>query len=205
MTTETRPQTVVVVDDDDAMRDSLVWLLKSHGMSVVPFASAEAFLVGYPEAVGCVVLDVRMPGKSGMELYQEIAQRPDAPPVVFVTGHGDIQMAVSMLKKGAADFIEKPYNEKAIVTLIEQCLRQERERDVRRRQLAEIAQRLASLTAREREVMDRIIAGRLNKQIADELGISIKTVEVHRGRVMEKMVVSSVAELVQCIMGLRGS
>jgi FixJ family two-component response regulator len=200
-------QTVIVVDDDDAMRDSLVWLLKPLGVAVSAYASAEAFLADYaPERIrGCIVLDIRMPGMNGLELYEQIARHPAAPPVIFITGHGDIPMAVEALKKGAADFIEKPFNDKEIVALIERCLAKERvERDERRRG-ADTAQRLASLTTREREVMERILSGRLNKQIADELDISIKTVEVHRARVMEKMAANSVAELVQCVMAAKKS
>jgi FixJ family two-component response regulator len=126
-------------------------------------------------------------------------------PIIFVTGHGDVPMAVSALKKGAADFIEKPFNDKEILRLIEQCLAADREQFSQRRRHAEIGRRIASLTLREREVMDLIAAGRLNKQIADDLGISIKTVEVHRARVMDKMEVRSLAELVQCVMESPGS
>jgi FixJ family two-component response regulator len=198
-------QTVIIVDDDDAMRDSLVWLLKPLGITVSAYASAETFLAGYePERIhGCIVLDIRMPGMNGLELYEQIARHPAAPPVIFITGHGDIPMAVEALKKGAADFIEKPFNDKDIVALIERCLAKERvERDARRHG-ADAAQRLASLTAREREVMECILSGRLNKQIADELGISIKTVEVHRARVMEKMAAGSVAQLVQQVIAAK--
>lgn len=198
-------QTVYLVDDDDAMRDSLVWLLQGRGLSVRPYSSAETFLAEWKpgQMRGCIVLDIRMPGMSGLELYELISTKPLPPPVIFVTGHGDVPMAVSALKKGAADFIEKPFNDKEIAALVEQCLERDRAQRAEREREAGLAQRLAHLTAREREVMDRIIAGRLNKQIADDLGISIKTVEVHRARVMEKMGAGSVAELVQSVMAAK--
>lgn len=197
----TRDQCVFVVDDDEAMRDSMAWLLEANGLTVRMFASAAAFLNAYHEDMaGCLVLDVRMPGMNGLELHERLQGLHSTLPVIFVTGHGDVPMAVSALKKGAADFIEKPFNNKEILGLIEQCLAVEREQFSQRRRRAEIDKRLASLTPREREVMELMSAGRLNKQIADELGISIKTVEVHRGRVMDKMEVRSLAELVQCVM-----
>ncbi|MCB1960990.1 MAG: response regulator transcription factor [Rhodocyclaceae bacterium] len=194
-------QTVYIVDDDDALRDSLVWLLESNAHRVEQFASAEAFLAAFHgDMAGCVVLDVRMPGMSGLELYERLRERHARMPVVFITGHGDVQMAVSMLKKGAVDFIEKPFSDRDMLKLIDQCLATERENRERLRQDAAVQRRLEQLTSRETEVLELIIAGRLNKQIADDLGISIKTVEVHRARVMEKMEVRSLAELVQSVM-----
>jgi FixJ family two-component response regulator len=197
----TNQQTVFIVDDDEAMRDSLAWLLESNGLRVRSFESGEAFLDAWrADMAGCLVLDVRMPGISGLELHERLQALNSPLPIIFVTGHGDVPMAVSALKKGAADFIEKPFNDKEILRLIEQCLATDREQQSRRRRYAEISGRLAALTPREREVMDLMAAGRLNKQIADDLGISIKTVEVHRSRVMDKMEVRSVAELVQLVM-----
>ncbi|MCB1939510.1 MAG: response regulator transcription factor [Rhodocyclaceae bacterium] len=194
-------QTVYIVDDDDALRDSLVWLLESNAHHVEQYASAEAFLAAYHgEMAGCIVLDVRMPGMSGLELYERLRERHARLPVVFITGHGDVQMAVSMLKKGAVDFIEKPFSDRDMLKLIDQCLATERENRDRLRQDAAVERRLEHLTQREMEVLELIIAGRLNKQIADDLGISIKTVEVHRARVMEKMEARSLAELVQSVM-----
>ena len=194
-------QFVFIVDDDEAMRDSLAWLLESNGLRVRSFESGEAFLDAWrADMAGCLVLDVRMPGISGLELHERLQALNSPLPIIFVTGHGDVPMAVSALKKGAADFIEKPFNDKEILRLIEQCLATDREQQSRRRRYAEISGRLAALTPREREVMDLMAAGRLNKQIADDLGISIKTVEVHRSRVMDKMEVRSVAELVQLVM-----
>nr|WP_114649968.1 response regulator transcription factor [Pseudothauera hydrothermalis] len=191
-------QIIYVVDDDEALRDSLVWLLESNGYRVSAYESAEAFLSGYSaQWIGCLVLDVRMPGMSGLELFEELGRRRCTLPVIFITGHGDVPMAVSALKKGAVDFIEKPFSDRDMLGLIEQCLTTEREQRAKRRQEADTARRLAQLTQREREVLDLIVVGKLNKQIADVLGISIKTVEVHRARVMEKMGVHSLAELVQ--------
>jgi len=143
---------------------------------------------------------VRMPGMSGLELYERLRERHTTLPVVFITGHGDVPMAVSVLKKGAVDFIEKPFSDTDMLRLIDHCLTTERENRERLRQDAAVARRLDQLTGREMEVLELIIAGRLNKQIADDLGISIKTVEVHRARVMEKMEANSLAELVQSVM-----
>ena len=194
-------QTIYVVDDDEAVRDSLVWLLESRHYRVESFASADAFLAAYDaDMAGCLVLDVRMPGMSGLELYERLHHRHATLPVIFITGHGDVPMAVDALKQGAVDFIEKPFSDRQMLSLIENCLSDERESRDRVRQDADVARHLDLLTARELEVLDLIIAGRLNKQIADELGISIKTVEVHRARVMEKMQARSVAELVQSVM-----
>jgi FixJ family two-component response regulator len=193
-------QTIYVVDDDEALRDSLLWMLESNGYRATGFDSAEAFLAAYrPAMAGCLVLDVRMPGMSGLELFEELRTRHATLPVVFITGHGDVPMAVLALKKGASDFIEKPFNDKEMLTLVEQCLARDRESRGRLLQEADVARRLTQLTARETEVLHLIVAGRLNKQIADDLGISIKTVEVHRARVMEKMGAHSLAELVQAV------
>ncbi|MBS0544416.1 MAG: response regulator transcription factor [Proteobacteria bacterium] len=191
-------QLIYVVDDDEALRDSLVWMLESSGYAVRTFDSAESFLEVYADDMrGCIVLDVRMPGMSGLEMFDELGRRHCTLPVIFITGHGDVPMAVSALKKGAVDFIEKPFSERDMLRLIEQCLTQERASRGKRLLEADTARRLEHLTQREREVLDLIIAGKLNKQIADVLGISIKTVEVHRARVMEKMGANSLAELVQ--------
>ncbi|MDR2880679.1 MAG: response regulator [Azoarcus sp.] len=191
-------QQVFVVDDDDPQRDSLVWLLESHGYTVRAFSSARDFLAVWDEnLVGCLLLDVRMPDMSGPELFEELARRHSALPVIFITGHGDVPMAVSVLKKGAADFIEKPFSSEEMLQIIGNCLVRESEEREHRRTRADTTQRLAQLTTREREVLELVIAGKLNKQIADVLGISIKTVEVHRARVMDKMGVSTVASLIR--------
>jgi FixJ family two-component response regulator len=195
---------VHIVDDDEAMRDSLKWLLESRGLKVELYPSGEAFLGAFNgDLRGCVVLDVRMPGMSGMDLYARLRARASTLPVVFITGHGDVPMAVSALKKGAADFIEKPFNDQDMLKLIESCMKQDRAAAATRAEQASLAQNLESLTQREHEVLSLIVAGKLNKQIADDMGISIKTVEVHRSRVMEKMGANSVAELVQLVLKSR--
>ena len=194
-------QCVYIVDDDEAMRDSLQWLIESQGLAVRTFAAAERFLAACGDAMaGCIVLDVRMPGMSGLELYEKMNLRRCTLPVIFITGHGDVPMAVSALKKGAVDFIEKPFNDKELLRVIGQCLERESATREQRQREGEAARRLAGLTEREREVMDLVLAGKLNKQIADGLNISIKTVEVHRARIMDKMGVRSVAELVQAVL-----
>jgi FixJ family two-component response regulator len=192
---------VYVVDDDEAIRDSLKWLLESRGLQIELYPSGEAFLAAFDSGYcGCLVLDVRMHGMSGLDLYEHLHARGSTLPVIFITGHGDVPMAVSALKRGAADFIEKPFNDRDMLALIEACMEQDRSAAARRAENATVAQRRESLTQREREVLGLIVAGKLNKQIADELGISIKTVEVHRSRVMEKMGANSVAELVQLVL-----
>ena len=199
-------QRIYIIDDDEAMRDSLVWLLESQGLAVSSYAAAEDFLAACGEEMaGCIVLDVRMPGMSGLELYEKLNARRCSLPVIFITGHGDVPMAVSALKKGAVDFIEKPFNDKELLRVIGECLERERTTRAQRLREGEAGRRLASLTEREREVMDLVLAGKLNKQIADVLNISIKTVEVHRARIMDKMAVRSVAELVQAVMPHRST
>jgi FixJ family two-component response regulator len=199
-------QRVYIVDDDEAMRDSLAWLLESQGLAVSSYAAAEDFLAACGEDMaGCIVLDVRMPGMSGLELYEKLNARRCSLPVIFITGHGDVPMAVSALKKGAVDFIEKPFNDKELLRVIGECLERERTTRAQRLREGEAGRRLASLTEREREVMDLVLAGKLNKQIADVLNISIKTVEVHRARIMDKMAVRTVAELVQAAMPHRST
>jgi RNA polymerase sigma factor (sigma-70 family) len=188
---------VYVVDDDEALRDSLRWLLESAGYRTTTFSTAERFLAAYrPGVASCLLLDVRMPGLTGLELQEELNRRGQPLPIIFITGHGDVPMAVKAVKNGAFHFLEKPFNDAQLLQLIEQAahggpaLAQQAERQC-------AAAKLARLTQREREVLDLVVSGRKNKQIAEELGISVKTVEAHRARAMEKMEVSSVAELVQ--------
>lgn len=198
LSSEAPDQCIFIVDDDEALRDSLVWLFESSGYRVCAYESSEVFLDAYQaDMTGCLVLDVRMPGMSGLELFEVLRQRHCTLPVIFITGHGDVPMAVAAVKRGAVDFIEKPFVDRDMLGLIEESLAREREGRQQRLLEAETARRLGDLTHREREVLDLIIAGKLNKQIADLLGISIKTVEVHRARVMEKMGANSLAELVQ--------
>jgi len=194
---------VYVVDDDEAVRDSLQFLLEPS-YRVNTFDSAEAFLRGYdPKAIACLILDVRMPGMSGLQLQEELLALGSHLPIVFVTGHGDVPMAVTTMKKGAADFIEKPFEQAALKGLVERMLSRAREDAARieREQLNSAL--LAKLTAREQQVLERIVAGRLNKQIADDLGISIKTVEAHRANIMDKLNAGTVADLMRVALGTR--
>ena len=192
---------IYVVDDDDAFRDSLRWLLESSGYRVATYPSAATFLENYRlESGACVVLDVRMPGTSGLELQQEISRRGRSIPVIFVTGHGDVPMAVQAIKHGAFDFIEKPFKDEVLLALIEKATKSDAALRVEDAQRQSTAARLATLTQREREIMECVVAGKRNKAIAEELGISVKTVEIHRSRVMEKMGAESLAALIQMVM-----
>jgi two-component system response regulator DctR len=187
---------VYIVDDDEAIRDALAWLFQSRGVTVETFASAEAFLDGWSaERRGCLVLDIRMDGMTGLELFDRLLHQDSRLPVIFLTGHGDVPMAVSALKKGARDFIEKPFNDNELVDKVIEALTwdaSQRESDA---DAASLAARLASLTLRERQVMDLVLAGKLNKVIADDLGITMRTVEVHRAHAFEKMGVRTAVEL----------
>lgn len=193
--------TVHVIDDDDALRDSLRWLLEGHDFAVEAHDSAAHFLARLPLAGHCVILlDVRMPGMTGMQLQDQLLKRGMAAPIIFITGHGDVPMAVEAVKKGAFDFLEKPFNDEHLIALIRRAAAESGRHaggDTSTFEPGKSLQRLNSLTAREREVLDHVVAGQLNKSIADELGISIKTVEAHRARVMEKMQARSLAELIQ--------
>lgn len=191
------PPVILVVDDDPSMRKSMARLLSSAGFAVKIFASAAEFLdSGLPGGPACLVLDVKMPGKSGLDLQEEMAARGIFLPIVFITGHGTVPMSVRAMKGGALDFLEKPFDRRTLLSAIAKAVEKDRQARRDRGELAEIERRVASLTPREREVLEGVVAGRLNKQIAGGLGIAEKTVKVHRGRVMEKMRVSSVAELV---------
>jgi len=189
---------VFVVDDDPAMRDSLRWLIESTGLSVETFADAHTFLARVrPDLPGCLVLDVRMPGMSGLDLQAELARRGVGLPTIVVTGHAEVPMAVRAVKAGAIDFIEKPFSDQLLLDRVRQGIEMDRlERDGRARR-ADVLRRMSLLTQREREVLDLVVAGRANKEIAATLRLSPKTVEVHRSHVMEKMQASSVAELVR--------
>jgi FixJ family two-component response regulator len=192
------PLDVAVVDDEDSIRFLVETLLGRVGISCATYASAEAFLAGFdPEKVGCIVLDLHLPGVNGLELQELLNRRGIDIPVIVFTAQGSIPKAVAALKNGAVDFIEKPFDNRDLVGRIRDYVAQERRKRARGRIHDAASARLASLTAREREVMDRIVAGRLNKHIADELGICIKTVEFHRSKIMQKIGVHSVAELVQ--------
>jgi len=192
------PSTVYIVDDDEAVRDSLRWLLEANGYRVRAYQSAESFLEEYdPDQVGVLIADVRMPGMSGLELQEQLLARKAPLPIVFITGHGDVPMAVSTMKKGAIDFLEKPFNESDLREIVARMLEQASQRVSQAQAQRDHEAMLARLTAREQQVLERIVAGRLNKQIADDLGISIKTVEAHRANIMEKLEVTTVADLMK--------
>lgn len=191
---------VHVVDDDDAIRDALAWLLRSRGVAARTWPSAEAFLAGCSDAMrGCIVLDVRMEGMSGVELFDHLLAHGNRLPVIFLTGHGDVPLAVAALKKGAFDFVEKPFNDNDLVDRIVAAVRHDASEQERLESEASVAARLAGLTARERQGMERVLAGDYNKTIADALGIAVRTVEVHRARIFEKMGVRSAVELAQLL------
>lgn len=197
---------IYIVDDDDAFRDSLHWLLESAGYRVAMFPSAERFLAAYQAGGGtCLLLDVRMTGLSGIELQAELNRRGDGIPIIFITGHGDVPMAVEAVKKGAFDFIEKPFANNRLLKTIERAAAMGAPARNEQAQRQAAAARLRTLTEREREVLDLVAVGRRNKQIAEELGISIKTVEAHRARAMEKMGAASVAEVVRAMLSSKAS
>jgi FixJ family two-component response regulator len=191
--------TVFLVDDDDAVRRALTRLIKSAGYQVQSFASAREFLDGHPQPAGpaCLVLDVRMTGLNGLDLQNELQAMNANLPIVFITGHGDIPMSVKAMKAGAVDFLRKPVKDVQLLGAIEQALARAMRENAERMQLESIQSRVETLTPREREVMALVVRGLLNKQIAHDLGTVEKTIKVHRARVMQKMGVSSVAELVR--------
>ena len=194
--------TVYVVDDDEAVRDSLQWLLEGKDYRVRCFDSAETFLARYdPREVACLIVDIRMGGMTGLELQDRLLERNSPLPIVFITGHGDVPMAVNTMKKGALDFIQKPFNEEELMVLVERMLDRAREAFTGHQQAASRDALLSKLTSREAQVLERIVAGRLNKQIADDLGISIKTVEAHRANIMEQLGANTVADLLQIALG----
>ncbi|HEY7805260.1 MAG TPA: response regulator transcription factor [Orrella sp.] len=198
MTLPPTASTVYIVDDDEAVRDSLRWLLEANTYRVKAFASAEAFLSEYREDnPGVLIVDVRMPGMSGLQLQEELLARNSHMPVVFITGHGDVPMAVNTMKKGAVDFLEKPFNETDLRDIVSRMFEIANENLQKQQTKREHEAMLGRLTAREQQVLERIVAGRLNKQIADDLGISIKTVEAHRANIMEKLQVTTVADLMK--------
>jgi FixJ family two-component response regulator len=194
--------TVYVVDDDEAVRDSLQWLLEGKDYRVRCFDSGETFLGRYdPKEVACLIVDIRMGGMTGLELQERLIERKSPLPVVFITGHGDVPMAVDTMKKGALDFIQKPFEEEQLVTVVERMLGVAKESFSESSQAASRHALISKLTTRETQVLERIVAGRLNKQIADDLGISIKTVEAHRANIMEKLNANTVADLLKIALG----
>ena len=198
MTTE--GATVYIVDDDASVRKALARSIQAAGLNVKTFSSAREFLdQGLARGPGCLVLDVRMPGLSGLDLQAELNRRNVQTPVIFITGHGDIPVTVKAMKGGAADFLPKPFKVKDLLRVIQEALKKDERLQASRAENTEVQRRIQTLTPREREVLGLVVKGLLNKQIAAELGAAERTVKVHRGRVMKKMQVQSVAELVRAV------
>jgi FixJ family two-component response regulator len=197
---------IYVVDDDPAVRDALGLLLQSVGLQCTLFDSALAFLDAYePARHSCLVADIRMPGLSGLELQERLNEQRAEVPIIFITGHGDVPMAVNAMKSGAADFIQKPFRDQDLLDRIHKALDQDKERRAARAQQKIIRERIASLTPREAEVMQRVVKGQANKVIAMDLGVSQRTVELHRARVMHKLKMRSLAQLVNAVGPVMGS
>lgn len=185
-----------IVDDDEAIRDALSWLLKSRGIASRCYASGEEFLAAWSPALsGCIVLDMRMTGMTGLDCFEQLQARNASLPVIFLTGHGDVPLAVSTLKKGAFDFFEKPLNDNDLATRIGEAIAFHGTQRARSASLDSVKKRLDSLTNRERQIMELVLLGKLNKIIADELNISMRTVEVHRANLFDKMRVKTAVEL----------
>jgi FixJ family two-component response regulator len=202
MTPIPKKGTVYVVDDDEAVRDSLQWLLEGKDYRVRCFESAESFLSRYDaREVACLIVDIRMGGMTGLELQNRLIENRSPLPIVFITGHGDVPMAVDTMKKGAMDFIQKPFKEEQLLGLVERMLDHATEAFADYQVAQNRDALIARLTLRESQVLERIVAGRLNKQIADDLGISIKTVEAHRANIMEKLNANTVADLLKIALG----
>ena len=197
---------IMVVDDDPAVRSAMRALLKSVGLDSALFASAQEFLDAYqPSQAGCLVLDIRMPGMSGLELQEQLNLRGAIIPVIFMTGHGDVPMAVEAMQHGAFDFLQKPFRDQELLDRIQRAVAQDAELRATLSEHSKIRSCLESLTAREREVLDLMTLGKQNKAIAQDLGVSPRTVEIHRARVMEKMSAQSIAELVHMMLNLKAS
>jgi FixJ family two-component response regulator len=192
--------TVFVIDDDPSLRKSLSRLLRSAGHAVETFASAEEFLAReHFDGIGCIILDVQMPGLSGMDLQVELSKAETSMPIVFITGHGDIPMSVEAMRKGAVHFLTKPFDGNDLLRAIGEAIQKDRKAKAERAEIHDLRNRLSLLTPREYEILRYVITGMLNKQIAFQLNIAEKTVKIHRGRVMEKLRVDSVAELVRLV------
>ena len=198
--------TVFIVDDDEPVRSALRLLMKSVGHATATFGSAQEFLVGYSnQQPGCLVLDVRMPGMSGMQLQQELNRRGATIPVVFITGHGDVPMAVEAMQSGAFDFVQKPFDDRELLDRVVKALAADAIMRAQQIEVDSIRKLLATLTPREREVLGLMVAGKLNKTMAAQLNLSQRTVEVHRSRVMEKMHARSLAQLIRMILAVEGA
>jgi FixJ family two-component response regulator len=195
---------VMVVDDDSGVRNAMRSLLKSVGLESALYASAQEFLAAYqPAQPGCLVLDIRMPGMSGLELQQQLNLRGAVIPVIFMTGHGDIPMAVEAMQHGAFDFLQKPFRDQDLLDRIQRAIAKDAEQRQSLGEHERIKSHLETLTAREREVPDLLTQGKQNKAIAQDLGVSPRTIEIHRARVMEKMAAQSVAQLVRMMLDLQ--
>ena len=198
MTSSTEDAVVNVVDDDEAVRDSIRLLLQTVGLTAHCFADAQSFLDAYePDQVACIVLDIRMPGMSGLDLQEVLNERRCTQPIIFITGHGDIPMAVQAMRNGAADFIQKPFRDQDLIDCIHKALGSARTVHAAQENIGDLRQQYETLTSREREVFERVASGLANKQIAFELDVSQRTVEIHRAHVMEKLNARNLAELVR--------
>jgi FixJ family two-component response regulator len=203
MTKATTEPTVFIVDDDQEVREAIQLLMESVGLTARSFDSAQAYLEQFdPTRPGCLVLDVRMKGMSGLDLQQRLTQAPIHPPVIVITGHGDVPMAVRAVKAGAVDFIEKPFNDQTLLDAVHRAFDQDARNRGQASRLADIQERLTRLTPREREILDQVIAGKRNKVIAIDLGISQSTVEAHRAKVMEKMEARTLSDLMRMMMAI---
>lgn len=198
-----RAALVFIVDDDDAVRNSIRLLMKSLGLATRPLSTAQEFLATYdPQQPGCLILDVRMPGMSGLELQQQLNVRGAIIPVIFITGHGDVPMAVEAMQQGAFDFLQKPFRDQDLIERVQRALAKDQSNRVELSEKAKVRERFDSLTPREREVLALVTSGKANKVMAADLNVSQRTVEIHRSRVMEKMHASSLAQLVRMMMDL---
>ncbi len=193
---------IAIVDDDDALRESLAWLLDSVGLATRDFADGEAFLHADPSAFDAVLLDVRMPGLSGLQVQQRLNECDAAPPVIFMTGHGDVPMAVTALKAGALDFIEKPFNHQQLIDTVQRALQAHQCRQARRARLDGLRTRYAGLRPKEKQILVHVAEGMTSREVAEHLGLSAKTVEVYRLRAMKALGASSLAELVRLCVAL---
>jgi len=197
--------TVYIVDDDASTRELLSWLMARDGLATAVFSDARTFLESFrPQGCGCLLVDLHMPGMSGLELQEALKARGFELPVIFVSGGADVPNAVRAVREGAVDFIQKPFDYKHVVSLVGECLRRDAQARTERERRHDAAARLALLTQREREVLDLVVAGRTNREIAESLDISVKTVEAHRSSVMDKLAAGSVAELVQKVLAAGG-
>ena len=193
-----------LVDDDEAIRDALAWLLQSRGIACVAYDSAEKFIADWhPEMSGCVVLDMRLSGMSGLDCFDQLRAKNSILPVIFLTGHGDVPLAVSTLKKGAFDFFEKPLNDNELATRIEEAMTLDATQRAANATVDSVNSRISRLTTRERQIMELVVAGKYNKVIADELNISMRTVEVHRANLFDKMQVKTAVELANLLKAAR--